>query len=331
MSKDNPLWGLLAMLEQLSGAPIPASRLVSWSLPSSKGKGLPSKPYDLLGVSRTYYTEWHDGEQTDVASAFHQIRALRDAIKDNVDWTPVKSTQAGKIVKAIDDYLLTAEEDRPVRESGVALGYADANAVRMALDRIFHRRFPLFKKPFLESAEKAAIELSRMKGRHHAWMRRGEDLYLQCSMDFRYAVELPEGHAIRVRLDVPLIHAPVGEEAALATPHTLYDGWVLLSQNSRVFLSFETRYDDSAADCIFMIIGNWGSAGGWRFGSYLTADQDNFGREANGLVLLRQLETKEASVLKTIRRGTPEFELLEQRLMPPGATGMRGLGVKSST
>ena len=317
MSKDNPLWDLLATFEKLAGKLVPTERLSIKPGSGSVAGKVTSEKFDLLGVSRTYFEKWRDGHLDDVASAFRQVRNLKMAIEIVRVAAPERSNEAMDLTQRIDSFLRSAEQDEPVRDSGLALGYRSANAVRMALDKAFHRRYPMFKKPFLESAETATMELAQIQGQHLAWMRRGRDLFLQCAMEFRYAVELPQGHVIRVKLDVPLIHGKPGGQPTSKGAHTPYDGWVMLSQNSRVFLTFETRHDDSRSDCIFMIIDNWPAEGGWRGGTYLTADQGNARGPASDLVLLRQVADDETYELKVIRRGQSGFDDLETRTSGP--------------
>lgn len=316
MCDDNPLWADMALLEKQSRRRIATERLVRDT--KAHSEKTPTKRFDLLGVSRTYFTKWQDGQLEDVSSAYRQIHALRDAVVQAGDASPQYHDRASSIVKAMQAFLDSASADAAVTASGKALGYRDDNAVRMALDRLFHRHHPLFKKPYLNSAETAAHELKRIDGLHQTWMRRGPDLFLQCSMDFRYAVELPEGHAIRVRLDVPLINAPrrsahgVGSDRA---PHTPYDGWVMLTQTSRMFLTFETRHADSRGDLISMIIDNWPDHDQWRGGSYLTANQDNGRRTVSDLVLLRSLSASETVELRVVRKGHAEFAELASQAM----------------
>jgi hypothetical protein len=311
---DNPLWSRLAAFERLTGSVIATERLLPGS--GTDSNGVPSKPYDLLGVSRTYFGKWRDGEQSDVSSAFRQIRALREALVRAGDMHPAHRVIATSLVQVISAYLATSEADAPIRESGLALGYRSIDDVRMAIDRLFHRRYPLFKRPYLRNAETASEEVKQLRGLNIAWMRRGPDLFLQCTMDFRYAVELPEGHCIRVKLDVPIIndHGRTKKDKRPATPrHTPYDGWIMLIQHARVFLTFETRHGDSRSDCIFMIIANWADPDGWRGGNYLTAHQDNERQAAADVVLLTAAEHCDDLELGVVRRGDAAFDELQAR------------------
>jgi hypothetical protein len=324
-SADNPVWKRLSSLERQAKQAILTSRLrppadePDEAIAASAKWRSPSKPYDLLGVSRPVFTKWQYGEAPNVSNAYGQIRALHNAVKDFGKAQAKLEAETLNLCDRLDAFLESAVDDEPVRDSGVKLGYRDENDVRQALDRLFHRAYPLFKRPWA-SADAAKNELRHLQGLHCAWMKRGRDMYLRCTMDFRYAVSFREGHAIRVKLDVPMISGGrrnAGRDGA--TPgHAAYDGWIMLTQAARIFLTFETRSGDARSDFVFMIIDNWPRQTDtadeeWRTGSYLTADQDNDKRAASAYLLMRRAALDEDISPRKVVRGSEEFLAIERQ------------------
>jgi hypothetical protein len=323
-SGDNPVWQKLSALETQARRAIPTSRLKApvaghgdpdTPPPPSPPAQWPSKAHDLLGVSRPVLAKWQAGGAANVANAYVQIRELRKALDAfGRERTDALQRDAMNLSDRLADYLTSAEAGEPVRESGVKLGYRDANDVRQALERLFHRAHPLFKRPW-STAEVAKNELRHLQGVHSVWMKRGADMYLRCMMDFRYVVDFQEGHAIRVKLEVPMISSDgPNDPNGAASEHETYDGWIMMTQTGRIFLTFETRNGDARADFIFMIIDNWprqGEGKGWRAGSYLTAGQDNDNQAVNSYLLMRRaMAGEQVQPRKVVRDVDDEFAVI---------------------
>lgn len=305
MSDDNPVWEQIQLLEfrigsSVRAAPLsPAKRakdhVKSASVQRASGAFTESKPYEVLGISRTLFDEWKTGHVERPSSVVTQIEALRRALLQvgRLAGDDGPHQQALNISETLERFLETLSQTGPVQASAQALGI-EGDRARIALDKAFDRSQPMFRMPYFADESAARSELNNVRGHHLVWLRRGA-IFLQCTLRIRYAVELTGGYAIRAKLNIPIIRPAsdlIAQSALLnrPVPHTEYDGWLMCSQAARLFFAFETRQEQSSrSDFVFLIVDNWPRDDGWRCGRYLTAGQDNAQDVASNLLLMQQV------------------------------------------
>lgn len=299
MSEDNPVWGLIQRLERLAGQHVRASSLSvarrdRSATAASGGPVVVSKPYEVLGISRTLFDEWKAGHVERSSSVQGQIESLRQALLEvgRAAGDNGPNQLALGISETLSSFLKTLEVLGPVQDSARALGM-EGDRSRIALDKAFDREHPMFRMPYFQDEAAARAELNNIRGHHLVWLQR-DSLFLQCTLRIRYAVELTGGYAVRAKMNIPIIR-PTSDLVAQSTrlgrpiPHTEYDGWLMCSQASRLFFAFETRQGQSSrSDFVFVIVENWPHDGDWRLGRYLTAGQENAQHVATDLLLMQQ-------------------------------------------
>ena len=311
MSDDNPIWGLVQQLERRVGRHVravplsaakrsrsaPETRTASRSAALALGDPsfVASKPYEMLAISRTLFDEWKSGRVERGSSVQAQIESLRQSLLavGAVAGDDGPHQQALGIADTLSRFLVTLSQIGPVQTSARSLGM-EGDRARIALDKAFDREQPMFRMPYFADEAAARAELNNIRGHHLVWLQR-DKLFLQCTLRIRYAVELTGGHAIRAKLNIPIIRPTsdlVAQSGRLGRPipHTEYDGWLMCSQASRLFFAFETRQGQSSrSDFVFVIVENWPQDGHWRSGRYLTAGQENAQQVASDTLVMRQV------------------------------------------
>jgi hypothetical protein len=269
------LWTDLQALEQALGVALGSSRQ------SDRRPGDARHAYQWLGVARQTRDAWVAGRGVSDDGLRDALVRLRAAV-----WCHKALADQRRcgglfepVVQRIDALLTTIDDNVSVLRFGAALGL-EADDTRRRLDMAYDQAHPLFKLPYIGSARTAEKALQGLRGTHLTWLMRGDSRILQCPTRFRYVVRLQGGYVVRVKLNVPKVSATPDElngadHARWVPPHIEYDGYVMLFQPGRIFLSFETREVGQDSDLLHAVIERYHTRDHYRTGHYLTVDQDN--------------------------------------------------------
>jgi hypothetical protein len=329
LSEHNPLWRCLRAYRDEVGGRTRDALDKDADNASSDGDGDStfslSERAVLLGVSRPTATNWRDGIVLEQKFR-ERLRRIRNDVNKRREQSDsplsVAAQSAAKtIVERIDAFLASKGNDSAL-SAGVGLGLSRDGA-RRALDEAYAERYPLFRGPYFQTRKAADDELANFKGLHTTLLFRG-DLILQCPTRFRYVVRQRTGFSVRVKLNVPVL-APTPDSQVqvdtdgAAPEHTEYDGWIMLAKPGRLFITFETRLQDSRSDCLTMILESYPKRQ-WRLGQYMTVDQDNAQTIVSCPLLMQHQpgvaagpDDEEArtrymrQAMRVVKRGDPQF------------------------
>ncbi|MGY4828396.1 hypothetical protein ACVNIS_07460 [Sphaerotilaceae bacterium SBD11-9] len=351
LSVDNPVWKPLAALDAMAPSGLTAKHKENGNPrgeahePGADDAGtkvLISTCSRLLGLTGQWRRRHLAGHIPSQEKLTHRIKDLLARLKSLEPHTrhdshaPLDSLASLLEVQTrISDFLTSLRSGDAVYVAGHALGLS-VDECQKALDRILYAQRP-FLRAFDGSPDSSAAAdeaFRQLGGVYYAWLRRGEPesqqaehLYLKCALRVRYVLKLDGGHALRIKLNVPVVD-PTPHDLQLARllhdelPLIEYDGFV--HRRERCFWVLEERTLRADGDLISIITTKARDRRGRLSGRYLTVGQDPDASIVHDTIVIERIPEEVfadaddemrgrimRSSVRAVRRDDPEFALAD--------------------
>lgn len=228
------------------------------------------------GITTGKFGDWRSKgnfEPVEARSVFETAKTFA-ASKDRPD-----------IAQRIADFEAAYFSDEmDMYDAGAIIGM-DYKECQVAIDEAVFAVLPLFPRMFERQKDEAHEALKRFQGLYRLFVKRDE-VWFQCTLDVRYALELHGNWVLRCKANVPKIDNRLVDGDL---PYFQYDG-IVTTKATGTFWILEKRRDDEGTDYISIVTKRVRSNPRVQshVGEYVTLGQDGQTSVVSGLALLRK-------------------------------------------